>query len=145
MVAAFGILIPLALYAAFRYRTVPHSLLLLAALVLEVVSHVCKILAASDSASDAYAIVYLVGTHWGAILFGSATTVVLPHVLVIYGQQFQLVSDPVYLNIFFIALDISALAFQSAGIGFALTANTAAEVIKIPMQRTEFGTVGLFC
>lgn len=37
-------------------------------------------------------------------------------------------SDPVYLTIFFFILDIFMLAFQSVGIGFASTANTATEV-----------------
>ncbi|KAL2171600.1 hypothetical protein VTG60DRAFT_2433 [Thermothelomyces hinnuleus] len=128
MLAAFGALIPPVIYAALRYRTVPLSLLLLAALLVEVVGHVGKVLLAANPASDAYLTFYFVGTHWGAILIGSATNLVLPHVMVIYGHEFQLVSDPVYLNILFFALDISALAFQSVGIGFASTANTAAEV-----------------
>ncbi|KAL2187051.1 hypothetical protein L209DRAFT_686011 [Thermothelomyces heterothallicus CBS 203.75] len=128
MLAAFGALIPPVIYAALRYRTVPLSLLLLAALLVEVVGHVGRVLLAANPASDAYSTVYLVGTHWGAILLGSATNLVLPHVMVIYGPEFQLVSDPVYLNIFFFVLDISALSFQSVGIGFASTANTAAEV-----------------
>ncbi|AEO59232.1 hypothetical protein MYCTH_2307348 [Thermothelomyces thermophilus ATCC 42464] len=128
MLAAFGALIPPVIYAALRYRTVPLSLLLLAALLVEVVGHVGKVLLAANPASDAYLTVYLMGTHWGAILIGSATNLVLPHVMVIYGPEFQLVSEPLYLNILFFILDISALSFQSVGIGFASTANTAAEV-----------------
>ncbi|KAK4249713.1 hypothetical protein C7999DRAFT_12472 [Corynascus novoguineensis] len=128
MLSAFAALIPPVIYAALRYRTLPLTLLLLAALVFEVVGHVGKILLAVRPTSHGYSTVYLMGTHWGAILIGSATNLVLPHAMVIYGEEFQLVSDPVYLNILFFVLDIFTFAFQSVGIGFASTASTAGEV-----------------
>ncbi|KAK3294984.1 RTA1 like protein-domain-containing protein [Chaetomium fimeti] len=128
MLAAFAALILPVIYAGFRYRTLAHTFLLLAALAFEVVGHVGKIFLVANPTSHAYSAVYLMGTHWGAILIGSATNLILPHALVIYGEEFRIVSDPVYLNILFFVLDIFALAFQSVGIGFASTAHTAAEV-----------------
>ena len=128
MLAAFAALVPPIIYAGLRYRVLLQTLLLLAAVLVEVVGHVGKILLVTNPASHAYSAVYLLGTHWGAILVGSAVNLVLPHVMVIYGQDFRLVSDAVYLNIFFFILDIFMLAFQSVGIGFASTANTATEV-----------------
>jgi hypothetical protein len=128
MLAAFAALIPPVLYAGLRYKTVLHASLLLAALLVEVVGHVGKIFLVANPTSHAYSAVYLLGTHWGAVLVGSAVNLVLPHVLVIYGQEFRLVSDPVYVTILFFILDIFMLAFQSVGIGFAATANTALEV-----------------
>jgi hypothetical protein len=128
MLAAFAALVPPVLYAGLRYRILLQTLLLLAAVLVEVVGHVGKILLAANPTSHAYSAVYLLGTHWGAVLVGSAVNLILPHVMVIYGQDFRLVSDPVYLNIFFFILDIFMLAFQSVGIGFASTANTATEV-----------------
>lgn len=136
MLSAFAALIPPVIYAALRYRTLPLTLLLLAALVFEVVGHVGKILLTVRPTSHGYSTVYLMGTHWGAILIGSATNLVLPHAMVIYGEEFQLVSDPVYLNILFFVLDIFTLAFQSVGIGFASTASTTAEV-NTPYHRGE--------
>jgi hypothetical protein len=132
MLAAFAALIPPVLYAGFRYKTLLHASLLLAALLVEVVGHVGKIFLVANPTSHAYSAVYLLGTHWGAVLVGSAMNLVLPHVLVIYGQEFRLVSDPVYLSTLFLILDIFMLAFQSVGIGFAATANTALEVWSVP-------------
>ncbi|KAH6617268.1 RTA1 like protein-domain-containing protein [Chaetomium tenue] len=128
MLAAFAALIPPVIYAGFRYRTIAHTSLLLTALAFEVIGHVGKIFLAANPTSHAYSTLYLLGTHWGAILIGSAANLVLPHAMVIYGEEFRLVSDPVYLNILFFILDIFALAFQSVGIGFASTAHTSTEV-----------------
>ncbi|KAK4240215.1 RTA1 like protein-domain-containing protein [Achaetomium macrosporum] len=130
ILAAFAALLPPALYAGLRYKTLLHSALLLAAVLVEVGGHVGRIFLAANPASHASSAVYLMGTHWGAVLVGSAVNLVLPHVIVLYGEEFQLVSDPVYLNIFFFVLDIFTLAFQSVGIGFASTAKTATEVAQ---------------
>lgn len=131
MLAAFAALIPPVIYAGIRYRTLAHTSFLLAALAFEVIGHVGKIFLVANPTSHAYSALYLMGTHWGAILIGSAVNLVLPHAMVIYGDEFRLVSDPVHLNILFFILDIFALAFQSVGIGFASTAHTSAEV-RIP-------------
>jgi len=128
ILAAFAALIPPVVYAGLRYRILVHTLFLSAAVAVEIVGHVGKILLVSNPTSHVYSVVYLLGTHWGAVLLGSAVNLVLPHVLVLYGKEFRVVSDPVYMNIFFFILDIFTLAFQSVGIGFAATANTATEV-----------------
>ncbi|KAK4142057.1 uncharacterized protein C8A04DRAFT_30314 [Dichotomopilus funicola] len=128
MLAAFAALFPPVIYAMLRYKTLAYSLFLLAALAVEVVGHVGKVFLVRDPSSHAYTAVCLMGTHWGAVLIGSAMNLVLPHVLVLYGDEFRLVSEPVYLNILFFVLDVFTLAFQSVGIGFASTARTATEV-----------------
>ncbi|KAL2264441.1 hypothetical protein VTK26DRAFT_6 [Humicola hyalothermophila] len=122
MLAAFAALIPPNLYTGLRYKTRLHTLLLIAALLFEVVGHVGKVLLRRSPSSHAYAAVSLMGTHWGAVLVGSAVYLVLPHTMVIYGQEFRLVSNPIYVNLVFFVTDIFALAFQSVGIGFASTA-----------------------
>lgn len=128
ILAAFAALIPPVIYAGLRYKTLAYASLLLVALLVEVVGHVGKIFLVANPTSHAYSAVYLMGTHWGAVLVGSAANLVLPHVMVIYGDEFRLVSDPIYFNILFCILDIFTLAFQSVGIGFAATASTATEV-----------------
>ncbi|KAK4100060.1 hypothetical protein N658DRAFT_145749 [Parathielavia hyrcaniae] len=146
MLAAFAALIPPVVYAGLRYRTPLHASLLLAALLVQVVGHVAKVFLVADPTSHAYSAVYLLGTHWGAVFVGSAANLVLPHVLVIYGQEFQLVSDPVYLTILFFILDIFMLAFQSVGIGFAATASTVIEVsqgVNILLTGLAFQAVSL--
>ncbi|KAK3305375.1 RTA1 like protein-domain-containing protein [Chaetomium strumarium] len=129
LAAVVALLLPVS-YAGLRYKTHLHSALLVAALLVEVGGHVGRIFLTADPASHASSAVYLMGTHWGAVLVGSAANLVLPHVMVLYGEEFQLVSDPVYLSFFFFVLDIFMLAFQSVGIGFASTANTATEVAQ---------------
>ncbi|KAK4126677.1 hypothetical protein N657DRAFT_653132 [Parathielavia appendiculata] len=146
MLAAFAALIPPVVYAGLRYKTPVHASLLLAALLVEVVGHVARVFLVANPTSHAYSAVHLLGTHWGAVLVGSAVNQVLPHVLVIYGQEFQLVSDPVYLTILFFILDIFMLAFQSVGIGFAATASTAIEVsqgLNILLTGLAFQAVSL--
>ncbi|SPQ26629.1 e2d7299f-e01d-4daa-b569-f300a80f5705 [Thermothielavioides terrestris] len=130
MLAAFAALTLPVIYAGLRYKTVFHSVFLLAALLAGVVGHVGKVFLTANPASRASSAVYLVGTHWAAVLVGSAVNLVLPHVMVIYGQPFQLVSDPVYLNIAFFILDIFTLAFQSVGIGFASASSTVIGVAQ---------------
>ncbi|KAJ4287093.1 hypothetical protein N0V88_007787 [Collariella sp. IMI 366227] len=110
--AAFAALALPVIYAGLRYRTDLHSSLVLASLLFEIIGHVGRALLVGNPTSHPYSVVYLLGTHWGAILLGSAVYLVLPHVIVIYGQEFCLVSDPVYLNIFFLIFDIFALNFQ---------------------------------
>lgn len=128
MLAAFAALIPPCLYAGIRYKTLLHTVFLVAALALEVVGHAGKILLSANPTNRAYSAVALMATHWGATLVGSAVYLVLPHAMVIYGQEFRLVSDPISLDIFFFVFDIFTLAFQSVGIGFASNGSTATEV-----------------
>lgn len=128
MLAAFAALIPPNLYTGFRYKTPLHTSLLVAALLVAVVGHAGKILLATSPSSHAYSALYLMGTHWGAALLGSAVYLVLPHAMVLYGQEFRLVPDPIHVNIVFFILDIFTLAFQSVGIGFASNSSAPSEV-----------------
>lgn len=137
MLAAFAALILPNLYTGIRYKTPLHTILLIVALVLEVFGHAGKVLLHSNPSSHAYAAIYLMGTHWGAVLVGSAINQVLPHALVIYGQEFQLISNPIHVNIFFFVMDIFTLAFQSVGIGFASTASSMDEVCNPDRRRNE--------
>ena len=88
-----------------------HTVLLLAALSMEVVGHACKILLTMDPRNRAYATVCLLGTHWGAILVNSAVYTVLPHEIVLNGHELCTAGDPVYL-ITCCVIDIFALSFS---------------------------------
>lgn len=128
LLAAFASLIPLNLYTGIRYKTWLYSSLIIIGLVLEVVSHVGKILLHSDTANPTFFSVYLIANFWGPTIIGTAICTVLPHVMAIYGPEFRIVSHPIYINVFFMALDIFALAFQSVGSIFSSNGTTAAEV-----------------
>ncbi|KAK3316678.1 RTA1 like protein-domain-containing protein [Apodospora peruviana] len=128
MVAAFAALIPVNLYTGVRYRTPLYVSLIIVGLLLEIVGHVGKILLHADVASPTYFSVYMVGTLWGPTFTSAAIFTILPHVMVIYGPEFRLISHPIYLNMFFLIFDIFALAFQSVGAVFTSNGTTASEM-----------------
>ncbi|KAK4164469.1 hypothetical protein QBC43DRAFT_47064 [Cladorrhinum sp. PSN259] len=127
LLAAFVALIPINIFNGIRYKTPAYALVLTVALILEAISHIGRIFMSTDSATKSHAILYLIGTHWGPILIGSAIYMILPHVTVIYGQQFRLVSKGIYLNIAFVLLDLFALVFQFVGIVVVVNASTSSE------------------
>jgi RTA1 like protein len=126
--AAFAALIPINIFNGIRYKTPAYALVLTVALILEAISHIGRIFMSNDSATKSHAILYTIGTHWGPILIGSAIYMILPHVTVIYGQQFRLVSKGIYLNIAFVLLDLFALVFQFVGIVVVVNASTSSQV-----------------
>lgn len=128
MLAAFAALIPPNIYIGIRYKTPLHTSLLVAALLIEVIGHVGKVLLAVSPSTHAYIALHLMGTHWGVVFLGSAIYLALPHAMVIYGQEFRIVPDPIYVNIVFFVFDVFNLAFQSVGIGFASSAHGVDEV-----------------
>ncbi|KAK3394882.1 RTA1 like protein-domain-containing protein [Podospora didyma] len=127
MIAAFSALIPVNIYTAIRYRTITYTSPLIVGLFLEIVGHAGKLLLQSNPASRSRFFVFMLGTVWGPTFVGAALCNVIPHVLVIYGQEFRLVSRPILISIAFVVLDIFALAFTSVGIAFATNANTETE------------------
>ncbi|KAK0702613.1 RTA1 like protein-domain-containing protein [Apiosordaria backusii] len=146
MLAAFAALVPLNIFTGIRYKTPLYASLLTAALIVEVVGHVGRIFLSTESASPAYFAVYMLGTHWGATFVGSAIYLVLPHVTVLYGQEFRLVSNALYINIFFLVLDIFSLVFQSVGIIYAASATSASQVdqaVNILLTGLAFQTATL--
>lgn len=128
MLAAFAALVPLNLYTGIRYKTPFYTSLIIIGLVLEVVSHIGKILLHSDMAHPAYFSLYMVTNLWGPTIIGAAIYTVLPHLMAIYGPEARIMSRPVYLNILFAVLVLFTMAFQSVGMVFASYGNTVAEV-----------------
>lgn len=97
-------------------------------LLLEVVSHVGRVLLHSDVANPTYFSLYMVAGLWGPTLIGTAIYTTLPHIMAIYGPEFRIISRPIYINILFVVLDVFILAFQSVGSVFASNGVTEAEV-----------------
>ncbi|KAK3383950.1 RTA1 like protein-domain-containing protein [Lasiosphaeria ovina] len=128
MLAAFASLIPVNIYTGIRYKTLLYASLIIAGLLLEVVGHVGKILLQNDAASVSSFALHMTGMLWGPNFISAAIYFVLPHVLVIYGQEFRLISRPVYLGVFFIILDVFTLAFQLVGAVYRARAGTAVEM-----------------
>ncbi|KAK3349447.1 RTA1 like protein-domain-containing protein [Lasiosphaeria hispida] len=130
MLAAFAAQVPINLYTGIRYNTPFYSSLVVAGLLVEVAGHVGNILLRIDPGSQAHFSLYMIGTLWGPTLVGAAIYLVLPRVMVIYGQEFRLVSRPIYCSILFLVFDIFTLAFQSVGVAFTANGNTPAEVTQ---------------
>lgn len=128
MLAAFAALIPINIFTGVRYKTPLYAVLTTLGLLLEVVGHAGKILLRSSPASDGRFLLYMIGTLWGPTFISAAVYLVLPHVMVLYGEQFSLIPEPIYCNIVFVALDIFTLAFQSIGIALSATSDTELEV-----------------
>lgn len=128
MLAAFAALIPINMFTGVRYKTPLYAVLTTLGLLLEVVGHAGKILLRSNPASESHFLLYMIGTLWGPTFISAAVYLVLPHVMVIYGEQFSLIPEPIYCNILFVALDIFTLAFQSIGIALSATSDTELEV-----------------
>ncbi|KAK0666383.1 putative RTA1 like protein [Cercophora samala] len=146
ILAAFAALIPLNIFTGIRYKTPLYASLLTAGLIVEVVGHVGRMFLSTEHASPAYFAVYMVGTHWGAAFVGSAIYLVLPHATVLFGQEFRLVSNALYINIFFAVMDIFSLVFQSVGIVYAASATTAPQVdqaVNILLTGLAFQTTTL--
>lgn len=127
MLAAFAALIPINMFTGVRYKTPLYAVLTTLGLLLEVVGHAGKILLRSNPASESHFLLYMIGTLWGPTFISAAVYLVLPHVMVIYGEQFSLIPEPIYCNILFVALDIFTLAFQSIGIALSATSDTELE------------------
>ncbi|KAK4211106.1 RTA1 like protein-domain-containing protein [Rhypophila decipiens] len=139
LLAAFASLIPLNIYTGVRYKAPLYVSLIVIGLVLEVVSHVGKILIHADIANPIYFSVYLVANLWGPTVMATAMYTALPHIMAIYGPECRIVSRPIYINIFFLTLNIFALAFQAVGSVFASNGTTAAEMA----QGTNMAVAGL--
>jgi hypothetical protein len=127
-VVAFAVLIPINFVAGIRHNTPLYSSAIIAGLLFEVVGYIGRLMLHSNVASVSGFIVYMVGTIMGPAFVTSAIYQILPHVVVLYGKQFSLISQPAYFGLLFLALDMLTLVIQAAGIAVAVTGDSQAEV-----------------
>lgn len=128
MLAAFGVLIPVNALTAFRYKTWSYTPAFIIGLGFEVMGYAGRILLRTDLANMRNFALFLSGTVIGPTFITGAIYLVLPHFMVLYGKDFSLASRPIYLNYFFIAFTIFALAFQTIGVAFAVGGTSSKEV-----------------
>lgn len=110
-------------------------------LLFEVIGYAGRLLLSSDVASIAAFVLYMLGTMLGPAFFVAAVYQILPHILVLYGKEFSPVSQPVYLVIISVALDLLTVAFQAAGVGFAVMGGTQEEVCLVVLVEESVRTV----
>jgi hypothetical protein len=126
--AAFSLLVPVNLYTGIRYKTPLYSSTIVGGLLFEVLGYVGRILLRSDTASRSYDVVSWLGLVWGATWLSLAISLVPAHVMVIYGEEFSLVSRPIYVTAFFLVFSMCTLAIQAVGVSLIATGNDQAGV-----------------
>lgn len=107
--AAFAILIPINWWAGMHWNTPIYSLTIVAGLVFEVIGYIGRILLNLDTASVVGFVLYMLGTIMGPTFITSAVYQILPHIVVLYGKEFTLVSQPAYFGVFFMVLDLCTM------------------------------------
>jgi len=128
---AFMVLIPINFYHGMRHHTPLYSSTIIAGLLFEVVGYLGRILMNSDVSSVSGFVLYTIGTIMGPAFITSAIYQVVPHVHVLYGRRFALVSQAAYLRIMFFTFDLFTLLFQAAGIAIAVSPGQA-QVMRFP-------------
>lgn len=119
ILAVFSALVPINLWVGARQKTTLYSLTLVTGLLMEVLGHVGSLLLRSDLASKTYFVLFLLGTTAGPTFITAAIYTILPHILAVYGDDVSIVPSPVWLNYFFLFLNIFTLFFQVLGSAFA--------------------------
>lgn len=127
-IAAFSLLIPVNLFTGIRFETPLNSSCLIVGLALEVLGYVGRLLLGSDRSSTLYFVLYLVGVNAGPVFLTTAIFLILPHIVVLYGKQFTLISRPVYFAAFFIAFGAITLTLQVVGAALTATGGSHEEV-----------------
>lgn len=135
--AGFAILIPINWWAGMHYSTPMYSLTIVAGLVFEVVGYAGRILLNLDTSSITGFVLYILGTVMGPTFITSAVYQILPHIVVLYGKEFTLVSRPAYFGLFFVVLDLCTIAFQAAGVAVSISGATPDEVSTNSLRRIE--------
>ncbi|KAJ9156608.1 Sphingoid long-chain base transporter RSB1 [Pleurostoma richardsiae] len=128
MMAAFAVLVPIALWVGIAFRTPLYASSFILGLLFEVMGYAGRVVLRTDLASKSYFVLFLVGTIMGPTFITGAIYVVLPHILTLYGSDVSVVSRPIYLAVVFLAFDVFTLAFQAVGAAFASQGSTSEEM-----------------
>lgn len=124
LLVAFGLLILANIFIAVRYRTTVYSTAIILGLGFEIMGYVGRVLLRDDLNSRSWFVLFVIGTVMGPTFISAGIFTVLPHVFVMYGKDVSLVSNPLYVGFFFLALDVFTIAFQAVGAAFTVSATT---------------------
>ncbi len=131
VLVAFGLLVPVSVVQAVRYRTPLFTVLMIAGLFLEVVSYAGRLLLGFDLAARTYFILCLLGAMMAPSFITAAIYIVVPHIMTIYGRQLTVLVRPSHVAYLFLGFDVFALALQAAGSAYAAGGMTKAEVCSV--------------
>jgi len=111
-----------------RYKTPLYSSAIIAGLAFQAMGYIGRILLHSDPANTSYFALYMMGINMGPTFLTAAIFLILPRIIILYGSEFAIISQPLYLAIFFLAFGTFAVAFEAAGAAFAATGDNPDEV-----------------
>ncbi|PSR79367.1 RTA1 like protein-domain-containing protein [Coniella lustricola] len=114
MLAAFGVLIPPALYLGIKHKTTLFTTLLVVGLAGEIVGYVGRILLHNDPFSKNSFLIYLICLTIAPVLLSAAVYVTLARIVVVYGQSISLIRPRSY-TLIFSGFDLAALVVQAVG------------------------------
>jgi hypothetical protein len=126
--AGFATLLPINSWSGMHYNTTTYSLTVVVGLVFEVIGYAGRIVLTLDVTSIAGAVIYMLGTIMGPTFITSAVYQILPHIVVLYGKEFTLVSRPAYFALLFLVFDVCTIVLQSAGVAVSISGATPDEV-----------------
>src|SRR6187549_742861 len=118
MVAAWATLIPVTFVLGYQFKMPVFASTLATGFLLEVVGSVGRLLLQQNGANQTAFVLFLLGTVLGPILICTAIFLVLPHVILVYGEKACSI-PPRYLGIFFSSLAVLAFVLGLVGVIFA--------------------------
>jgi hypothetical protein len=127
LLAAFAALVPVTFFLGYRFRTPVFSSTLATGILLEVLAFVGRVLLHSKVADKTYFALSLLGTVLGPTFIAAAVFLVLPHIIMVYGERTCSVR-PRYMGLFFSSLAMLAFVIELVGVVFAAFGFSGAEV-----------------
>ena len=118
MVAAWATLVPVTFVLGYQFKMPVFASILATGFLLEVVGSVGRLLLQQSEASQTAFALFLLGTILGPISICAAVFLVLPHVILVYGEKACSI-PPRYLGMFFSSLAVLAFVLGLVGVVFA--------------------------
>ncbi|KAI0137926.1 RTA1-domain-containing protein [Hypoxylon sp. NC0597] len=112
--ALFAVLIPFTLALGIKYKSSIFATAVAAGLALEVVGYVGRVLLNNDPIDRSDFILFLIGTILGPTLICGAVFLIMPKVVVVYGEEYRS-WRPVWYSFLFYALTALSLTLELAG------------------------------
>ncbi|KAL7918703.1 hypothetical protein ACQKWADRAFT_232008 [Trichoderma austrokoningii] len=116
--ALYAFLTPVSFYQGYRFRTPGFSALLATGLCFEVLGFLGRMLLQGGRGHQGYFALALLGSVLGAAFMCSAMSIVLPHILAVFGDRHTACQSP-FIALFPGALLIVSLVLNIIGIVFA--------------------------
>ncbi|PKS07504.1 hypothetical protein jhhlp_006108 [Lomentospora prolificans] len=119
LLAGYAVTLPVAIVLGYRFHTLGFTVNLSTGVILEILGFAGRLLLNGRRESQAFFSLYLLGTILGPCLLASAIFTVLPHLLLIYGNDFSPLSSG-HAGLVFIALVVLSIVLEIVGVAFSV-------------------------